>query len=315
MDVSEFRMRLLKWYDREHRSLPWRKTRSPYRIWVSEIMLQQTRVAVVVQRYREFLKRFPSLRSLACSRESEVLAAWSGLGYYRRARSLGEAARVVVKKHSGRVPRELETLKTLPGVGEYTAAAIASIAFAKPHAVVDGNVKRVLTRISGRAMTGGTHWKSAQQLLAPDRPGDFNQAMMELGATVCTPTPNCKGCPVSDLCASRERTAKLTGKPRARRVRQELALAVRSRAVYLLRRPKSAGIMPLMWELPPAHDRSAEKIFALKHSITNTLYSVEVYRAESLPGLTRGRWVNYKRLKTIPLTGLTRKILQRIAII
>src|SRR3954462_13710878 len=186
IDVSEFRMRLLKWYDREHRSLPWRKTRSPYRIWVSEIMLQQTRVAVVVQRYREFLKRFPSLRSLACSRESEVLAAWSGLGYYRRARSLREAAKVAVKRHHGKLPRGLEALKALPGIGEYTAAAIASIAFGKPYAVVDGNVRRVLTRVSGRPMTEGAHWKGAQALLSPARPGDFNQAMMELGATVCT---------------------------------------------------------------------------------------------------------------------------------
>ena len=268
LDVSEFRMRLLQWYDRDHRSLPWRKTRSPYRIWVSEIMLQQTRVAVVVQRYREFLKRFPSLRSLARSRESEVLAAWSGLGYYRRARSIREAARVLVKNHGGRVPKDFEILKTLPGVGEYTAAAIASIAFAKPRAAVDGNVKRVLTRISGRSMTGGTYWKSAQGLLSPTRPGDFNQAMMELGATVCTPKPDCKGCPVSDLCVSRERTAKLTGKPRARRVRQELALAVRNRGVYLVRRPKSAGIMPSMWELPPAHDSLGRKnlrIEALHH--------------------------------------------------
>src|SRR3954463_4823632 len=178
LDIPTFRMRLLEWYDREHRLLPWRQTRSPYRIWISEIMLQQTRVAVVLERYREFLKTFPSLRSLASSTESEVLAAWSGLGYYRRARSLRDAARVVVKKHGGRVPRDLAMLKTLPGVGEYTAAAIASIAFAKPHAVVDGNVKRVLTRVLGRAMTGGAYWKTAQELLLPDRPGDFNQAMM-----------------------------------------------------------------------------------------------------------------------------------------
>src|SRR3954470_11036765 len=251
-------------------------------------MLQQTRVAVVLERYREFIKTFPSLRSLASSTESEVLAAWSGLGYYRRARSLRDAARVVVKKHGGRVPRDLAMLKTLPGVGEYTAAAIASIAFAKPHAVVDGNVKRVLTRVLGRAMTGGAYWKTAQELLLPDRPGDFNQAMMELGATVCTPTPNCQGCPVSNLCASRERTAKPACKQRAKRVRQRVALATNEERVYLVQRPKSAGIMPAMWELPPADDHSAEKIFVLKHSITNTLYSVEVYRIATPPHVPHG---------------------------
>ncbi len=300
---------------RHRRDLPWRKTRSPYRIWVSEIMLQQTRVAVVIERYREFLKRFPSLRSLAQSRESEVLAVWSGLGYYRRARSLRDAARVVVKKHGGRVPKEVELLKTLPGVGEYTAAAIASIAFAKPEAVVDGNVKRVLTRILGRAMTGSAYWKIAQQLLSPTRPGDFNQAMMELGATVCMPTPNCKACPISNLCASQGRTESLTGKQRTRRVRQGLALAISKGSLYLVQRPKSASIMPVMWELPSARTGSEEKVFDLKHSITNTLYSVEVYRTATPPRVPHGRWVTYKRLNTLPLTGLTRKVLQRIAII
>src|SRR5882762_2915313 len=134
LNVSQFRIRLLGWYDLHQRSLPWRMTKSPYRIWISEIMLQQTRVAVVIERYREFLTRFPSLRSLATSRESEVLAAWSGLGYYRRARSLRSAARVVVKAHKGKVPSQLEQLKALPGIGDYTAAAIASIAFGEPHA-------------------------------------------------------------------------------------------------------------------------------------------------------------------------------------
>src|SRR4051812_29993777 len=200
LNVRKFRAQLLAWYDRQQRPLPWRKTKSPYRIWVSEIMLQQPRVAVVIERYRQFLKRFPSLRSLADSRESQVLAAWSGLGYYRRARSLRKAAQVVVREHGGRIPSDVSQLKTLPGIGEYTAAAISSIAYGQPHAVVDGNVRRVLTRILGKPLSGTSSWKHAQALLATERPGDFNQAMMELGATICLPTPKCATCPVQDLC-------------------------------------------------------------------------------------------------------------------
>src|SRR4051812_4401929 len=207
LDVDRFRIQLLEGYDRNQRPLPWRKTRSPYRIWVSEIMLQQTRVAGVIQRYRAFLKKFPSLKSLAESREADVLTAWSGLGYYRRARSLRQAARLVLKKHNGRVPWDLEELKMLPGVGEYTAAAISSIAYGKPHAVVDGNVKRVLTRLCGGPLADGLYWNRAQELLSPTRPGDSNQAMMELGATVCTPNPDCKSCPVYGECASQSQTA------------------------------------------------------------------------------------------------------------
>src|SRR6266404_1735907 len=163
-NVSSFRARLLAWYGRHQRALPWRNTKSPYRIWVSEIMLQQTRVAVVIERYRAFIRKFPSLRSLAESRESDVLAAWSGLGYYRRARSLRKAARVVLREHKGRVPSELAQLKMLAGIGDYTAAAIASIAFGQPHAVVDGNVHRVLTRVSGKTLRNASVWKYAQAL-------------------------------------------------------------------------------------------------------------------------------------------------------
>src|SRR3954466_6265761 len=184
LDVSDFRARLLAWYDRHQRPVPWRRTDPPYRIWLCEVMLQQTGVAVVIARYREFLKRFPSLRALANSRESAVLAAWSGLGYYRRARSLRNAARVVVREYNGKIPKKLEELKQLPGIGDYTAAAIASIAFGQPHAVVDGNVRRVLARVTGKGITASSAWKDAQTLLSSERPGDFNQAMMELGALV-----------------------------------------------------------------------------------------------------------------------------------
>src|ERR1700751_2793949 len=191
-----FRARLLAWYDPHARELPWRESRDPYRVWGSEIMLQQTRVAAVVEHYHEFLRRFPAVQKLAAARESSVLAAWSGLGYYRRARMLHAAAKLVAREPGGEFPRTAEELRTLPGVGRYTAAAIASIAFGEPVAVVDGNVGRVLQRFSGGRLSGEDFWLVANSLLDRGRPGDFNQAMMELGATVCTPRgPACMACP------------------------------------------------------------------------------------------------------------------------
>ena len=314
-NVSQFRIRLLAWYDRYQRSLPWRRTTSPYRIWVSEIMLQQTRVAVVIERYRQFLRKFPSLRSLAGSRESDVLAAWSGLGYYRRARSLRNAARVVVRDHKGKIPSQLAQLRALPGIGDYTAAAIASIAFGKPHAVVDGNVRRVLARITGKPVTASSAWKQAQALLSPERPGDFNQAMMELGATVCLPAPKCEACPVRDLCTSKGSRERAIREKPAKRVSLRLLLTVRRKSVYLVRRPASTGIMPLMWELPVMKKISGETIFNLKHSITNTNYSIQVRLAKKPPAASRGQWIAHERLAELPLTGLARKILHRAGIL
>src|SRR5579863_2545046 len=193
--VAGLRSRLLEWYERNRRDLPWRRNPNPYSIWVSEIMLQQTRVATVVEHYRTFLNRFPTLLSLALAGEEEVLAEWSGLGYYRRARMLHKAAQFVANQLKGNLPATSEELRALPGVGAYTAAAIASIAFGEPVAVVDGNVERVLCRMAGWELgsrAGGAALKKqidalAGQLVDPARPGDFNQAVMELGATVCLP--------------------------------------------------------------------------------------------------------------------------------
>src|SRR5580693_3509094 len=179
--LGTFRAALLRWYDRHRRDLPWRETHDPYRIWLSEIMLQQTRVAAVLDHYRIFLERFPNVQALAAASEDAVLAAWSGLGYYRRARMLHQAAQQIAKQHGGRFPQNSEALLALPGIGRYTAAAIASIAFAEPVAVVDGNVERVLQRFIGINLTTRQIWLQAQALLANSRPGDFNQAMMDLG--------------------------------------------------------------------------------------------------------------------------------------
>src|ERR1700686_3732793 len=205
------RQRLLQWYLAHARDLPWRESRDPYRVWLSEIMLQQTRVAAGIAHYHEFLHRFPTVRKLAAGRETSVLAAWSGLGYYRRARMMHAAAKVFVHEHGGKFPSTAEALLALPGVGRYTAAAIASIAFDEPIAVVDGNVERVLQRVSERPLGVEELWTAANHLLDAKRPGDSNQAMMELGATVCTPrAPGCLTCPVIKLCATRGELAAAT---------------------------------------------------------------------------------------------------------
>src|ERR1017187_10224421 len=190
--TARVRWRLLEWYGENQRDLPWRRSRGPYAIWVSEIMLQQTRVAVVVERYKAFMHRFPTLISLALAPEQDVLALWSGLGYYRRARMLHKAAQFVANHLEGNLPGTSDELLTLPGIGTYTAAAIASIAFGERVAVVDGNVERVLCRVAGwdaGGRTGGAALRRkietlAGRLVDPVHPGDFNQALMELGATV-----------------------------------------------------------------------------------------------------------------------------------
>jgi A/G-specific adenine glycosylase len=203
-DLGAFRRALLRWYDQHRRELPWRVTRDPYRIWLSEIMLQQTRVAAVLEHYRTFFERFPNVQALAAASEEAVLAAWSGLGYYRRARMLHRCAQQIAEQHGGRFPQTAEALLALPGTGRYTAAAIASIAFAEPAAVVDGNVERVLQRLIGIDLSTAQTWQHAQAFLANSRPGAFNQAMMELGATVCVPrAPRCAVCPVRKWCVTR----------------------------------------------------------------------------------------------------------------
>ena len=209
-DPGPLRRSILRWYLKHRRDLPWRLSRDPYAIWVSEIMLQQTRVETVIPYYRRFLERFPSVTSLAKSRERNVLAAWSGLGYYGRARNLHDAASCIVREHDGCVPSDLAALRRLPGIGAYTAAAIASVAFGRPAAAVDGNVIRVLARISGwrgrrdSALLRRRVGALAEGLASGPLPGDWTQALMELGATVCLPrTPRCEDCPARAVCVAR----------------------------------------------------------------------------------------------------------------
>src|SRR6187397_2152045 len=196
---------LLAWYRRAARDLPWRRTRDPYLVWVSEVMLQQTTVRAVTPYYERFTRLFPTVAALAAAREEDVLGAWSGLGYYHRARNLMRGARHVLDHHEGRFPRTLEAALAVPGVGLYTASAVLSIAHGVPLPVVDGNVRRVLARL--RALRGprwrrdGPYYNLAEEVLDPDSPGDWNQALMELGAVLCTPRrPACPACPVRAGC-------------------------------------------------------------------------------------------------------------------
>ncbi|MBZ0116093.1 MAG: A/G-specific adenine glycosylase, partial [Sandaracinaceae bacterium] len=210
-EPSARRTKLLAWYDASKRALPWRETRDPYSVWVSEVMLQQTRVETVVPYYLRFMERFPDPASLASAQDDEVMSHWSGLGYYRRARLLIAGVREVVERYGGAIPESAEARLSLPGVGRYTAGAIGSIAFDKEEPIVDGNVARVLARLHGIEDAIGSKnadkqfWLRAEELVRGERPGDLNQALMELGATVCTPrNPDCARCPIREGCAARE---------------------------------------------------------------------------------------------------------------
>ncbi|MGH9369852.1 MAG: A/G-specific adenine glycosylase, partial [Thermoanaerobaculia bacterium] len=210
--LSTLRRRLLAWYGREKRRLPWRGTRDPYRIWVSEVMLQQTTVEAVRRRYHRFLARFPDLPSLARAREDSVLAAWSGLGYYARAKNLRRAAREILERHGGIFPRDPRTLGRLPGLGEYTAAAVASLAFGERLPAADANVTRVVSRLAAIPGTAGSRRNREAvlafvgRLLPRRRPGDLTSALMDLGQGVCTPRrPACLRCPLASVCEARRR--------------------------------------------------------------------------------------------------------------
>jgi A/G-specific adenine glycosylase len=308
---SGFRRRLLAWYDVHQRDLPWRKDRDPYRVWLSEIMLQQTRVAAVIEKYGEFLRLFPTVESLAEAPEPAVLAAWSGLGYYRRARALHNAAQMIVRDRGGKFPATAEEWLGLPGIGRYTSAAIASIAYGEKAAVVDGNVERVAERLLGRRLPIAAVWHLAGQLLSPQRPGDFNQAMMELGATVCVPgEPKCLVCPVASWCVTRGSLPGVQKSERTTRATVFYALDCQDGEVTLAQRSKEASLMPSMWELPEiVPEDAAQKVWLrLKHSITTTNYDVRVIRDAGVQRI--GKRVAVVRLGEIPLTGLARKILR-----
>jgi A/G-specific adenine glycosylase len=263
--VETLRENLLGHYDRRRRDLPWRGETDPYRIWVSEVMLQQTRVDTVIPYYMRWMGLFPDVEALARATRDEVLLAWQGLGYYRRAARLHEAAHVLRERHGGALPASHEGLRALPGVGEYTAGALASIAFGEAVPAVDGNVRRVLSRLFDRARPTAAWLRSTAALLVdPGRPGDWNQALMELGATVCTPRePACPRCPLAEECAAcRAGTQNHRPAPPERR---DVPTATFATAVVvdaegralLVRRPED-GLLGGMWSFPEREVRVGE---------------------------------------------------------
>ncbi len=331
----------MSWYRDHARALPWRGINDPYRTWVSEVMLQQTRVAAVIEHYESFLRRFPTMLALALAPEAEVLAAWSGLGYYRRARMLHRAAKFVTSELGGVLPNTSAGLRTLPGIGEYTCAAIASIAFGESIAVVDGNVERVLLRLTGRPEENTAAARAfvlAQaKALVPRRrveeghnaAGDHNQAMMELGATICVPrAPLCLHCPLFTMCETRgEHLTTPRAAQRSRPAAYLLSLRKNGTAteVLLEQRAKDVTLMPGMYELPPLPQDAVEgrePLLRVRHSITNTNYYVQVFAARGPQdrGLRRAvpaakndlHWTRTSKLASVPLTGLARKVLQRL---
>ena len=333
---------LLRWYRRHHRDLPWRRTKDPYPIWVSEVMLQQTRVTTALPYYERFLKEFPDIHALAGAPEAKLLAVWSGLGYYRRARQMQQAAKVIVTEHDGVFPDSYDGLLALPGIGPYTAAAIASISFNRAHAVVDGNVIRVMSRfINENGEVSRTETKERlrrrMQTLgeagAPRRFGLFNQAVMELGATVCAlRNPSCMSCPLRDACQACRLGVQGLRPVKAikeRSVELEMAVAVvRRGSHYLMReRPEDSDLMPGFWELPEvtgaalADDcfdalgiRRGEYLGNFRHGITFRSYRGSVYRSKIEGRAPAGYlWVPEQSLEELPLTTVARKAL-RIAL-
>jgi A/G-specific adenine glycosylase len=367
---SKFQKRLLAWYRTHRRAMPWRGVRDPYRVWVSEVMLQQTRVAAVVDYYRRFVRRFPTLRSLARARESEVLKHWAGLGYYSRARNLHRAAKEILARHNGRFPREMEAALALPGVGRYTAAAVLSIAYGQPHAVLDGNVARVLARLDAirgdvrqprrwrqlqqhadAVLGASASGKGAQAMSLGYSPGEWNQAMMELGATVCTPrAPRCAECPVARWCQARQQglTEQIPAprrKPATQQVRVAAAVLLDPRGRTLLVPPNGAahdGLFSRLWQFPAvegaqnAHGnpltelqkkaassrRTAKRGHAarfltlapVRHTVTHREVTIvpNLLRVAELPQVRGGRTPRLEQLDALAVSSATRKIARRV---
>ena len=331
MNRKNFTQTILSWYDQGHRDLPWRRTQDPYRIWISEIMLQQTRAETVVSYYERFLARYPTVQDLASAPEEELLKAWEGLGYYSRARSLQKAAKEIVARYGGQLPADLEKLRALPGIGDYTAGAIASIAFGIPAAAVDGNVERVLCRWDAIKDEVGTPAvrrqiaARAQALVPPDRPGAFANAMMEMGATMCTPkNPKCLLCPVREGCMgfaqgiAQELPRK--AKKKAQRVENRAVLLVfcDNRVLIVKRQEKLLGglfVFPdILEESDPARLCQAlealgiraaydEKLGHARHVFTHLIWEMDVHAvvADEMTQVPGGQWVSRQELAALPL--------------
>ena len=340
------RARLLDWYDSNRRELPWRRTRDPYAIWISETMLQQTRVETVIPYYERFLDRFPDVQTLADADSEDVYSMWAGLGYYSRAKNLHAAARTVVDQFEGELPNHADALRTLPGIDRYTAGAVASIAFGRTEAVVDGNVARVLSRVLGirediaLREVAARLWAEAATLAIGERPGDLNQALMELGALVCTVrAPHCKACPLRRACDAYGvgDADELPIKRMQAKVQRIRAVAVwlrRGGRVLAVKRA-AGGLLGGLWELPGGDLESREEPSAgatrlvderlglaienlttaglVRHAFTHRDLSLYVFRADARPGRVRRsgfeqhRWLSAAAFERLARATVTRK--------
>jgi A/G-specific adenine glycosylase len=333
--------RLLTWYRDHKRSLPWRDHADPYAVWVSEIMLQQTRVETVIPYFERWMERFPTIKALAGASEQDVLSLWEGLGYYSRARNLHKAAKIVLEDHRGRLPRDPDVLETLPGIGRYTVGAIASMAFGLDAPTLDGNLRRVFARLfdvsepadgpAGEKIL----WGLAARHLPKGRAGDYNQALMDLGATICLPkNPLCLICPLMEMCKARQlgiQAERPVLKPRKATPHyvQAAAVIVRRGRVLLARRP-SDGLLGGLWEFPngrvdgdPAAGlaqalrtayrlkvRRKEALGLVRHAYTHFKVTVHAFRAElvSVPGRRNLKWVKLGELEDYPMGKVDRQI-------
>jgi A/G-specific adenine glycosylase len=340
--------RLLNWYGRVGRDLPWRNTRDPYRIWLSEIMLQQTGVATVIPYYRRFLDRFPTVAALAMADIDEVISLWAGLGYYSRARNLHAAAGVIVERHGGDFPRDLDELMALPGVGRSTAGAILSIAFDRKAPILDGNVRRILIRLYAinepprSPAAERLLWQRAEELTPEDRPHDYAQAIMDLGATVCTPRrPECPACPLGEICRARalglvEQLPLRQGKKKIPLVRQ-VALLLEMKGRFLVGRRPLNGMLGGLWEFPSCDigtgsspQESAERLLqdlgmkanlvpvgSIRHAYSHFRVEVELFRGRienrQVAEQTENEWLTVMDLADLALHGAHKKALPYLA--
>jgi A/G-specific adenine glycosylase len=346
---QSMRRRLLAWYAKNARDLPWRRSRDPYRVWVSEIMLQQTQVATVCEYFKRFVRAFPNVRQLASADEERVLRLWEGLGYYRRARQLHAAAQRIVSEHGGKVPQSVEALRQLPGIGRYTAGAIASIAFDQRAPILEANTIRLLSRLIGLQddphSTAGQRllWKVAEEILPTKNAAEFNQALMELGSLVCTPSePRCDACPLFSVCAARERGLQCEiPRPKRKKIYtdiREIAVIVRRNGRVLMRQCAANERWAALWDFPRFQIEAQGPLFAgeeivnnlriqtgvtcgpptlikkIRHGVTRYRITLECYQAPFLLGRVRKAagtklcWADPSKLTQLPLSTTGRRM-------